>query len=681
LVSISGCTGSDPQSADDYTRTIRARAFLENGQPSEAIKLLRAVAEDRPGPEVYCNLGLALTANKDVAKAVEAFRKSLSLQPDHVRSNYHLAALELQLARDRKPDQSAAMIEGARESLERARTFEPHNASILRLLSEAYRAQGKTSDADSLLLVAEHYDPDRAGRVAEANGLNRIVVQRFERSPSVTRHAPRFHATPLQAQARGLTEVPLASSTRASSLLLEGTRAWLRNTAIIAPENIQWAAQSLLPTTVLGGISAPFTADAIFDMLLWSRPEDTRAATSGRTQLWFATGGQDSMGVQPLQMLPFEMLALHAMDLDADGDVDLVMCASDKPGLRVWRNDGKGDFSTDEDATWFADALPMRDIHAADLNGDEITDLVTINQAGGVHVWAGRRHGHFSDVTHQAGLDGVRARSLATADLDADGLADLLVGDDEALWIHINRGNMTFERNAAYRDARGEWSGEQERGVPVASIQVVDFDNDGKLDVISQHFRDPQAQRVVARRSHGTSMEASHRNEDTAPRRQVALLEVPQEVRLALWRNEGHGILTDVTVRAGLDAQRTRPAAPVIADFDLDGDLDLACIGIEDRVLLLWNSSEGLNRRIVFEWGDVVQQHRAFGAQVYAYSGRRVLQSATSQGMCSLGFGTLEHIDVLRISWADGTVKNLFDVNGLRAANGGQQRLVLPLQP
>jgi hypothetical protein len=323
----------------------------------------------------------------------------------------------------------------------------------------------------------------------------------------------------------------------------------------------------------------------------------------------------------------------------------------------------------------------MRDIHAADLNGDEITDLVTINQAGGVHVWAGRRHGHFSDVTHQAGLDGVRARSLATADLDADGLADLLVGDDEALWIHINRGNMTFERNAAYRDARGEWSGEQERGVPVASIQVVDFDNDGKLDVISQHFRDPQAQRVVARRSHGTSMEASHRNEDTAPRRQVALLEVPQEVRLALWRNEGHGILTDVTVRAGLDAQRTRPAAPVIADFDLDGDLDLACIGIEDRVLLLWNSSEGLNRRIVFEWGEVVQQHLAFGAQVYAYSGRRVLQSATSQGMCSLGFGTLEHIDVLRISWADGTVKNLFDVNGLRAANGGQQLLVLPLQP
>ena len=678
-----GCDTPDSQSSDEYTRTIRARALLENGDAQEAVKLLRKVTEDRPGPEAYCNLGLALTAHRDTEKAAAAWRQALSLNSNHVRSHYQLAAWQLDHAPDHKKDQADAMVQRALESLEQARAFEPRNAAVLRLLSQANGTQGNTAIADSLLHVAEAFDPGRAGRVPEAFGLNQIVVPSFERSPSVTRHAPRFHAQALEAQARALVEVPMASPPHASGLLLQGTRAWLQNTATMAPENIQWAAQSLLPTAVLGGISAPFNADAFFDLVLWSRPEapSSKEPNKARAQMWFAAGGLDSLTVQPMFDLQFDILAMSAIDIDADNDIDLLVGASGKPGIRVWRNDGKGKFTRDEEAAWFAETVPMRDIQATDLNGDHIRDLVTINLAGGVHIWAGRRHGGFSEVTQQAGLSGVHARTVATADLDSDGLSDLLIGDDEALWIHINRGNLTFERDAAYRDSRGEWSGEQERGVPVSNIQVADFDNDGKLDVISQHFRDPQAQRVVARPQQGTSSGTPHLpSEDTAPRRQTELLEVPQEVRLALWRNEGHGILTDVTVRAGLDALRMRPTPPVVADFDQDGDLDLACIGVEDRVLLLWNSSESFNRRVVFQWANANQARLAFAAEIDAYSGRRVLQSTTSQGVRSLGIGTLEHLDVLRIRWSNGTVSNLLDLKGLRAA-ADQQQLVLQVQP
>jgi hypothetical protein len=381
--------------------------------------------------------------------------------------------------------------------------------------------------------------------------------------------------------------------------------------------------------------------------------------------------------------LPYDILDMQPLDVDGDRDIDLVVGASGKPGIRVWRNDGSGAFRADEDAPWFAESVPMHALHAADLNGDHIMDLVSIDPDGDLHLWAGRRHGRFSEVTQQAGLDGLRTRALALADLDADGHDDLLLGDDEALWIHFNRGGLRFERNAAYRDARSEWSGEQERGVPVMSIQVADFDNDGKLDVLTQHFKDPEARRVVAHSRQGAQemLQGSGRSEDAAPPRRETLLEVPDRVRLALWRNEGHGILTDVTVRSGLDALWTQPEAPVVADLDQDGDLDIAYVGPDNRVHLLWSRNEGQNRRVVFDWGSAEQAHRAFGARLDAYAGRRVLQTRAAQGIVSLGIGTLESIDVLRIRWADGAVQNVLDLQGLRLADDESQRLVLQVQP
>jgi len=130
-----------------------------------------------------------------------------------------------------------------------------------------------------------------------------------------------------------------------------------------------------------------------------------------------------------------------------------------------------------------------------------------------------------------------------------------------------------------------------------------------------------------------------------------------------------------------LDALPTRPATPVVADFDQDGDLDLVCIGMEDRVQFLWNSSEGLNRRVVFQWANDQQQRLAYGAHIDAYSGRRVLQSTTSQGVRSLGIGTLQDIDVLRIRWSDGTARNVLDLQLPQAASDEVQRLVIQVQP
>jgi hypothetical protein len=683
LLLLSGCGRGTP-AGDEYTLTVRARALLENGHAEAAVRTLRS--GDLQSARALFNLGLAQHEQGAHEKAAESWRRALERDPHDVRSNYHLAACELETASHRKPRRATEAVQHAVDLLERARTYDPGNPAILRLLSDALARQERTQLADSLGQEAERLDPDRAGRVPEAFGFGHIVLPDFDRAPSVTRHAPRFHLQELEAQARDLVEVPQAVKRHASGFVLVGTRAWLRNQQTVSPENIHWAAQSILDGAILGGVSAPFDADASADVVLWTRitPRKATAKRSMRTQVWFATWSADSLAVRPLMELPFDILDMLPLDVDADRDIDLVVGASGKPGIRVWRNDGRGAFREDEDASWFADSVPMHDLHAADLNGDHVQDLVSIDLDDGLHLWGGRQHGRFSEVTHQAGLDGLRARTLALADLDADGLDDLLLGDDDALWIHFNRGSLQFERNAAYRDARSEWSGEQERGVPVTSIQVADFDNDGKLDVLTQHFKDPDARRVVARSGQSAQEMLQHPaggHEDTAPPHRDSLLDVPDTVRLALWRNEGHGILTDVTVQAGLDAQWTQPRPPVVADLDQDGDLDMACVGPDNRVHLLWSRNEGQNRRVVFDWGSVEQAHRAFGARLDAYAGRRVLQTRAAQGVVSLGIGTLEKIDVLRIRWADGGVQNVLDLQDLRLADDESQRLVLQVQP
>ena len=146
--------------------------------------------------------------------------------------------------------------------------------------------------------------------------------------------------------------------------------------------------------------------------------------------------------------------------------------------------------------------------------------------------------GTFTDVTARSGVGSVPpgfGLTAVAADFDGDGWQDIYVACDStpSLLLH-NRGDGTFAEQGLLSGLAVNEDGNEQAGMGIA---IGDFDTDGRLDALKTHFA-----------------------EDT----------------VALYRNTGHLLFEDVTVRSGL-AVETRYVGwgNGIADFDNDGLPDL----------------------------------------------------------------------------------------------------------
>lgn len=147
--------------------------------------------------------------------------------------------------------------------------------------------------------------------------------------------------------------------------------------------------------------------------------------------------------------------------------------------------------------------------------------------------------GRFEDATQAAGLESNLGKGLGVAvfDFDDDGAVDLYVANDSVenrMWRGLGDGR--FEDATLTSGTGVNANGSTEAGMGVATGDV---DGDGRVDLIVTNF---------------------------------------DEESNTLYRNDGDGLFTDVTSRRGLDAASRMPVGfgTVLADFDRDGDLDLA---------------------------------------------------------------------------------------------------------
>src|SRR5215469_13667002 len=118
-------------------------------------------------------------------------------------------------------------------------------------------------------------------------------------------------------------------------------------------------------------------------------------------------------------------------------------------------------------------------VAVADVDGDGLYDIFFVNQAGGNELWKNLGGGKFRNITQESGvsLPGRISVAAAFADIDNDGDQDLFV-------TTVRGGNVLFENDGHghFRDIS------QEAGVGMVAHSsgafFFDYDKDGLLDLL-----------------------------------------------------------------------------------------------------------------------------------------------------------------------------------------------------
>lgn len=161
-------------------------------------------------------------------------------------------------------------------------------------------------------------------------------------------------------------------------------------------------------------------------------------------------------------------------DVDSDGDPDLVVSRSLSGTLpSVYRNAGDGTFGPREPLT--VPLFSLAGVDLGDLDGDLDLDVVIVSELG-PHLHLQRNDGEGSFTTWGTFPTGVETQfgsKVTVADLDEDGFADVIVPAGNTFRVGILRGGASGLEPATFHELGGQ----------PTDVAAADLDDDGDLDL------------------------------------------------------------------------------------------------------------------------------------------------------------------------------------------------------
>ncbi len=214
---------------------------------------------------------------------------------------------------------------------------------------------------------------------------------------------------------------------------------------------------------------------------------------------------------------------------------------------------------------------------AGDYDQDGDLDLYVVRgDAGPNLLLRNEGNGSFAEVGAAAGVAGDPALGAGPvfADIDGDGWLDLLVGGIEgsAPAVYHNDQDGTFTNSSAAAGLN--------HGQPQYSMALADIDGDGDLDLAAVHWAYDQ--------------------------------------RITMWKNDGQGHFTDVSLAAGLGGVQTMGFTPIFADITDDGWPDLLVAGDFSSSRVLINDGDGT---FTLRSDPAITDENGMGASVVDYDG------------------------------------------------------------
>jgi len=188
------------------------------------------------------------------------------------------------------------------------------------------------------------------------------------------------------------------------------------------------------------------------------------------------------------------------------------------------------------------------------VDGGSIADPQVARRAQ-PRVLRNRRDGTFEDVTARSGIrQHGYGMGVCAGDIDNDGHVDLYITGVGSNTLYKNRGDFTFtDVTASAGVAGGGWS---------TSCAFADLDGDGDLDLFVTRYVD------LSRPEPFCGDERAKRRAYCHP------LALPPMSNL-VFRNDGHGVFTDVSESTGIAKYRSNGLGVVISDIDGNGVPDV----------------------------------------------------------------------------------------------------------
>jgi len=544
----------DPNSA--AALYVAGCACLRLGQFESALKYLQAAKDiDRTINAVTFQLGRAHQQLNQFDDAITDFREAIQFEPEHPAAHYNLSQVLVRTGKADEANQELAL----HQKINAARPAKITDPSIFERCT---------------------YTQVRAPFQLELPNPQGVTVRFADATaPAFDNAAGNYHgpAGVIDLQHDGRNSLFLGES--------NGFRLLFNSNGVFQPVGmLQPGIQGAKYSRCLVG---DLNNDGVEDMIVLGE--------SGSHVFRFATNGACSDVTRAANLAGLSATNGLLVDLNFMGSLGLITLGNGSNGLRFFRSLVRETIYFSESTT--NSGLPstapgLRQLALDDWNGDDLPDLFISRENQPPLLLTKLRGGPLAETNTPA--DWPAGSVIAVGDLNQDLRPDLVVGAPDKLVCVFNG---VKERTTL---PLGNWA--------VGSLTLIDYDNDGWLDIIA-----------------------------TGP-------------GLRIWRNLGGGHFDEVTQQLGVD--KIGPVDSVLAaDFDNDGDTDLLLTLADQSVKLLRNDGGNANQQFKLHLAGTRSNASGIGIRVEVSAGGMRLERRVTTLPIEIGVGQHKQLDSVTTRW------------------------------